>query len=86
MTQAPAPAQHARPSHLPPLTRFLKSTELDTRMLGLVGALLLIWIAFHVLSGGLFLTPPQFMESLSAVIISRYHGDGHGARHRDTQH
>ncbi len=26
-------------------------------MLGMVGALLLIWIAFHVLSGGLFLTP-----------------------------
>jgi D-xylose transport system permease protein len=26
-------------------------------MLGLIGALLLIWIAFHVLSGGLFLTP-----------------------------
>ena len=26
-------------------------------MLGMVGALLLIWLAFHVLSGGLFLTP-----------------------------
>ena len=40
-----------------PLALFLKAPELDTRMLGLVGALLLIWIAFHVLSGGLFLTP-----------------------------
>ncbi len=39
------------------VARFLKATELDTRMLGLVGALLLIWIIFHVLSGGLFLTP-----------------------------
>jgi D-xylose transport system permease protein len=39
------------------LARFVKSTELDTRLLGMVGALLLIWIAFHVLSGGLFLTP-----------------------------
>ena len=62
MTEAPAPASHARPSrfptsHLRPLTLFLKATELDTRMLGLVGALLLIWIAFHALSGGLFLTP-----------------------------
>jgi D-xylose transport system permease protein len=37
--------------------RFLKSTELDTRMLGMAGALALIWIAFHLLSGGLFLTP-----------------------------
>jgi D-xylose transport system permease protein len=40
-----------------PLALFLKATELDTRMLGMVAALLLIWIAFHVLSGGLFLTP-----------------------------
>jgi D-xylose transport system permease protein len=44
-----------RQSH--PLAIFLKATELDTRMLGMVGALLLIWIGFHVLSGGLFLTP-----------------------------
>jgi D-xylose transport system permease protein len=39
------------------LARFVKSTELDTRMLGMVAALLAIWIAFHLLSGGLFLTP-----------------------------
>ena len=39
------------------LARFVKATELDTRMLGMVAALLAIWIAFHVLSGGLFLTP-----------------------------
>jgi D-xylose transport system permease protein len=74
MTQVPAPAQHARPSHVPPLTRFLKSTELDTRMLGLVGALLLIWIAFHVLSGGLFLTPRNLwnlsVQSSSVAIMA----------------
>jgi D-xylose transport system permease protein len=52
-----APPQHARAGRLHPLKLFLKATELDTRMLGMVGALLLIWIAFHVLSGGLFLTP-----------------------------
>ncbi|MGA8650929.1 MAG: sugar ABC transporter permease [Xanthobacteraceae bacterium] len=45
------------PTRSPALARFLKATELDTRMLGMVGALLLIWIALHVLSGGLFLTP-----------------------------
>jgi D-xylose transport system permease protein len=39
------------------LALFLKATELDTRMLGMVGALLLIWLAFDVLSDGLFLTP-----------------------------
>jgi len=36
---------------------FFRATELDTRLLGMVGALLVIWIAFHLLSGGLFLTP-----------------------------
>ncbi|HXL66413.1 MAG TPA: sugar ABC transporter permease [Xanthobacteraceae bacterium] len=36
---------------------FFRATELDTRLLGMVGALLAIWIAFHLLSGGLFLTP-----------------------------
>lgn len=40
-----------------PVTRFLRATELDTRLLGMVGALLLIWIGFDVFTGGLFLTP-----------------------------
>lgn len=40
-----------------PLQRFLIATELDTRLLGMVGALILVWIGFHVFSGGLFLTP-----------------------------
>jgi D-xylose transport system permease protein len=57
MTQATVPAPHAQQSRSSPLAAFLKATELDTRMLGMVGALLLIWIAFHFLSGGLFLTP-----------------------------
>jgi D-xylose transport system permease protein len=56
------------------LARFLKSTELDTRMLGMVGALLLIWIAFHVLSGGLFLTPRNLwnlsVQSSSVAIMA----------------
>jgi D-xylose transport system permease protein len=40
-----------------PVTRFFRATEIDTRMLGMVGALLIIWIGFHILTGGLFLTP-----------------------------
>src|SRR5690606_18221299 len=39
------------------LRRFLVATELDTRLLGMIGALVVIWIAFNLLSGGLFLTP-----------------------------
>ena len=74
MTQAPAPAAHVRSSPLHPLTRFLQATELDTRMLGLIGALLLIWIAFHVLSGGLFLTPRNLwnlsVQSSSVAIMA----------------
>ncbi len=59
MTDAaqPRPADTARQSDLSMVERFIKATELDTRMLGMVGALVLIWILFHIFSGGLFLTP-----------------------------
>jgi D-xylose transport system permease protein len=39
------------------INKFLLATEIDTRMFGMIGALLLVWIVFNVLSGGLFLTP-----------------------------
>src|SRR5690554_4109215 len=54
---AQAPADRARASEIGPIGRFLNATELDTRMLGMVGALLIIWLLFHVMSGGLFITP-----------------------------
>jgi D-xylose transport system permease protein len=72
MTQVPA--AHVRLRSLHSLTRFLKAAELDTRMLGLIGALLLIWIVFHVLSGGLFLTPRNLwnlsVQSSSVAIMA----------------
>ncbi|MDR3470124.1 MAG: sugar ABC transporter permease [Devosia sp.] len=40
-----------------PIGRFLAATEIDTRMLGMVGALALVWVSFNFLSGGVFLTP-----------------------------
>lgn len=40
-----------------PFKRLIVATELDTRLLGMIGALLLIWVGFHILSGGLFITP-----------------------------
>jgi D-xylose transport system permease protein len=56
------------------LARLLKTTELDIRMLGMAGALLLIWVAFHVLSGGLFLTPRNLwnlsVQSSSVAIMA----------------
>ena len=49
------------------LKRFMRATEIDSRMLGMVGALLVIWIGFDIFSGllrggeglfgGSFLTP-----------------------------
>jgi D-xylose transport system permease protein len=60
-TQSPSLAQEG------PVTRFLRATEIDSRMLGMVGALLIIWIGFDAvggfirggdgLLGGSFLTP-----------------------------
>ena len=47
---------------LGPVARFVRDTELDTRMLGMLGALLLIWLSFHLYGAlvngeGVFLTP-----------------------------
>lgn len=54
--------------------RFLRATELDTRMLGMLAALALIWLGFHIASGGLFLTPRNLwnlsVQSASAAIMS----------------
>ncbi len=51
----------ARASELGLVARFFKATELDTRLLGMIGALVIIWLAFQILTGGLvngqFLTP-----------------------------
>lgn len=54
--------------------RFLKATELDTRMLGMLGALGIIWLGFHFLSDGLFLTPRNLwnlsVQSASIAVMS----------------
>jgi len=64
----------ARASDVGMLGRFIGATELDTRMLGMVGALLVIWIGFHILSDGLFLTPRNLwnlsVQSASVAIMA----------------
>ena len=64
----------ARASEAGAIGRFLQATELDTRMLGMVGALLLIWIGFHILSNGLFLTPRNLwnlsVQSSSVAVMA----------------
>ncbi len=65
MTEHSAPPNLGPQGHdlqIGPVGRFLRATELDTRMLGMVGALLLIWLGFHlygvlVNGEGVFLTP-----------------------------
>lgn len=49
-------------ARLGPIGRFLKATEIDSRLLGMFGALLLIWTGFHLYGSifngfGAFLTP-----------------------------
>lgn len=39
------------------VSRVLGATEIDTRLAGMIGALVLIWVGFHIFSGGTFLTP-----------------------------
>jgi D-xylose transport system permease protein len=60
---APPKTQAAPPKDgVPFLTKFLRDTEIDTRLLGMIGALMLIWFGFHfygaIVNGqGFFLTP-----------------------------
>ena len=36
---------------------YLRDNEIDTRMVGMIGVLVAIWVVFHFLSGGTFITP-----------------------------
>src|SRR6266496_3332899 len=51
-----------------------RSMEIDSRLLGMMGALAIIWLGFHVLSGGLFLTPRNLwnlsVQSASVAIMA----------------
>ena len=73
----PAPAgaaQFARASGGNALERFFRATEIDTRMLGMIGALVLIWIVFHLFSDGRFLTPRNLwnlsVQTSSVAVMS----------------
>jgi D-xylose transport system permease protein len=74
MSDSTAPLDSARAAELSPLKSFLKATEIDTRMLGMVGAMALIWIVFHILTGGLFLTPRNLwnlsVQSASIAVMA----------------
>ncbi|MCA1648000.1 MAG: sugar ABC transporter permease, partial [Chloroflexi bacterium] len=48
--------------------------EIDTRLLGMIAALAVIWLGFHIMSGGLFLTPRNLwnlsVQSASIAIMA----------------
>ncbi|MDW6022038.1 sugar ABC transporter permease [Mesorhizobium sp. BAC0120] len=49
-TTSTAPVDRARASEVGPVGRFLQATELDTRMLGMIGALIIIWAGLQIVS------------------------------------
>ena len=71
---ATTPVDRARESESGAVKRFFKATEIDPRMLGMIGALLLIWIGFHFMSNGLFLTPRNLwnlsVQSASIAVMA----------------
>ena len=57
MTQATTVSKPPVDKQSRSIQSLMRSMEIDTRLLGMVAALAIIWIGFNVMSGGLFLTP-----------------------------
>ncbi len=57
MAEATLETQRAPGRPRPTLKSLLATAEVDPRLLGLLFATFIIWIAFDIMSGGLFLTP-----------------------------
>ncbi|MBK1839138.1 sugar ABC transporter permease [Azospirillum sp. YIM B02556] len=56
-TLSPAPSSEAPVGRRAGIGDALRALELDTRMVGMIGALAIVWISFDILTGGAFLTP-----------------------------
>ena len=57
------------------ITRFLRATEIDTRLLGMIGALVLIWVGFQVAGdlrngNGVFASAAKTASSDAAIYAS----------------
>jgi len=52
----------------------LAGLEVDLRLLGMVGAVIVLWLAFNMMSGGLFLSPPNLwnlsVQSAAVAIMT----------------
>src|SRR6202158_578920 len=73
-TAAPRSLGDSLSAALSPITERLRVLEIDTRMLGMLGALLIIWIGFNFLSGGTCLSPRNLwnlsVQSASIAIMA----------------
>ncbi len=69
---APVAATDARPRHT--YRDFITKNEIDTRLLGMVAALAVIWIGFHLMSDGKFITSRNLwnlsVQSTSIAIMA----------------
>jgi D-xylose transport system permease protein len=74
MSQSTVAAAEAGSSPPRSLRSILLSMEIDTRMLGLIGATIVIWIGFNILSGGSFLTARNLwnlsVQSASVAVMA----------------
>jgi D-xylose transport system permease protein len=74
MAEASTVRQHAPREQPRSVRSLLLSTEVDTRLLGMIAALAVIWIGFNIMSGGLFLTPRNLwnlsVQSASVAIMA----------------
>ena len=52
-----APAHRAEGPTLGIVGRFMQATEVDARLLGMIVALAVVWVGFHIASQAVFLTP-----------------------------
>ena len=77
MSATGAPSSMSSAPDEPLLRRLMRATEVDTRMIGMIAALALIWVGFHIYTviadgEGLFLTPRNLwnlMVQTSSVAV-----------------
>jgi D-xylose transport system permease protein len=71
-TALPEPVAQEPPSRS--VRSIFQALELDTRLLGMIGALAVIWVFFHIVSGGDFITPRNLwnlsVQSASIAIMA----------------
>ena len=74
MSQSTVAAAEAGASPPRSMRSILLSMEIDTRLLGLIGATIVIWIGFNILSGGSFLTARNLwnlsVQSASVAVMA----------------